>query len=176
MFDEAYHGTPTDDRILKLRSGRPITCFMRPEQRRHHVRVTGEWPVVCHRLTGDGLLGEPFPADTVDISAGGMLIVTDEPLYRPAKIAALLDMVEPKLVVRGSVVRAGGRGGRHTCAMRFDPLPASTTFALSRFVLLQTRERGQASSPVEPGRPDWWQRRSADGSDEGADTAEVETG
>jgi hypothetical protein len=149
---------------------------MRPEQRRYHVRVIGEWPVVCHRLTSDGLLGDPFGAETVDLSAGGMLIVTDELLYRPAKMAALLDMVEPRLVVRGSVVRAGGRDGRHLCAMRFDALPASTTFALSRFVLLQVRERGQASSPVPPGRVDWWHLRSASEPDESRDAAEAETG
>jgi c-di-GMP-binding flagellar brake protein YcgR len=149
---------------------------MRPEQRRYHVRVIGEWPVICHRLTSDGLLGEPFRAETVDLSAGGMLVVTDERLYRPAKMAALLDMVEPRLVMRGSVVRAGGRDGRHLCAMRFDTPPASTTFALSRFVLLQVKERGQAASPVPPGRLDWWHLRSAPEPDESPDTPEADAG
>jgi c-di-GMP-binding flagellar brake protein YcgR len=144
---------------------------MRPQQRRYHVRVLGEWPVVCHRLTSDGLLGEPFQAETVDLSAGGMLMVTDERLYRPAKMAAMLDMIEPRLMLRGSVVRAGGRDGRHLCAMRFEPLPASTIFTLSRFVLLQVRERGQASSPVPPGRPDWWHLRIASDQNQSPETA-----
>ena len=115
--------------------------------------------MVCHRLTNDGLLGEPFEGTTVDFSAGGLLMVTDELVYRPTKIAALLDMVEPKLVVRGTIVRAGGLDGRHLCAMRFDALDAPATFKITRFVFRETKQRGQAAAPVRPGRSDWWRTR-----------------
>ena len=137
---------------------------MRPKQQRHHFRVAGEWRVICHRITNDGLLGEPFTVDTVDISAGGMLMVTDALVYRPVKIAALLDMVEPKLVVRGTVVRAGGLNGRHLCATRFDTLDAATTFKRARFVFREMKQRGQAAEPVKAGRTDWWRLPGSDGS------------
>lgn len=133
---------------------------MRPEQQRHHFRVAGEWPVGCHRITTEGLLGEPFAGTTVDISAGGVLMETDELVYRPAKIAVLLDMVEPRLVVRGTIVRAGGRNGRHLCAMRFDNLDAATIFKITRFVFRETKQRGQATSAVRSSRQDWWRKRA----------------
>ena len=133
---------------------------MRPEQQRHHFRVAGEWPVVCHRITTEGLLGQPFAGTTVDVSAGGVLMVTDELLYRPTKIAMLLDMVEPRLVVRGTIVRAGGRNGRHLCAMRFDNADAATIFKITRFVFRETKQRGQAASRVQPSRQDWWRKRT----------------
>jgi c-di-GMP-binding flagellar brake protein YcgR len=155
-------------RFLKPINARPITCLMRPKQQRHHFRVAGEWRVICHRIANDGLLGDPFTVNTVDLSAGGMLMVTDELVYRPVKIAALLDMVEPKLVVRGTVVRAGGMNGRHLCAMRFDALDAATTFTLARFVLREMKQRGQAGEPVKAGRTDWWRSSGSDGADEDA--------
>ncbi len=93
-------------------------------------------------------------------------MTTDELVYRPVKIAALLDMVEPKLVVRGTVVRAGGLNGRHLCAMRFDSLDAATTFKLAQFVFRETKQRGQATAPVMSGRTDWWRLRGSDGGDQ----------
>jgi len=149
---------------------------MRPEQQRHHFRVAGEWAVGCHRITTEGLLGEPFAATTVDLSAGGVLMVTDELVYRPTKIALLLDMVEPRLVVRGTIVRAGGLNGRHLCAVRFDNVDAATTFKVSRFVFRETKQRGQASSLVRTSRQDWWRRRTAADHVGDAEQAEAEAG
>ena len=105
---------------------------MNQRQRRHHRRVEAEWPITCYRISDNGLMGEPFQATTVDLSAGGMAIVTDEPIFRPTHVAAHLGIGGLDLAVRGVVTRVGTRNGRLMAALQFDGLAVEDQIAIGR--------------------------------------------
>jgi c-di-GMP-binding flagellar brake protein YcgR len=129
---------------------------MHSRQRRHHRRVDVSWPVTCYRINPNGLPGEGFAAQTVDLSAGGMAIVTDEPIFRPTRVAARLRLDGTELLVRGVVVRVGSRDGRLMAALRFEGLDAVAQMAIARTVFRLARESGQGQRVVQPGDARWW--------------------
>jgi len=131
-------------------------------QRRHHRRVEAEWPITCHRITANGLGGEPFAATTVDLSAGGMAIVTDEPIFRPTLIAVGLDMAGLDLTVRGTVLRVGSSNGRLMAALQFDGLTVQEQIEIGRVVFREAKARGQGIRTIVPGEVLWWHARAAD--------------
>ena len=120
------------------------------------MRVQARWSVACQRIGRNGIAGEPFPAETLNLSAGGIGLISEQPLFRPMRVAVRLDMGELDLVVRGTVVRVDAREEGRMAAIRFDPLPAKDRLAITRFVMREARERGQLSRAVDPGTPRWW--------------------
>jgi c-di-GMP-binding flagellar brake protein YcgR len=128
----------------------------RSRQRRHHMRVQARWAVACQRIGRNGIAGEPFPAETLNLSAGGVGLLSEQPLFRPMRVAVRLDMGELDLVVRGAVTRVDARDEGRMAAIRFDPLPARDQLAITRFVMREARERGQLSRAIDPGTPRWW--------------------
>jgi c-di-GMP-binding flagellar brake protein YcgR len=137
---------------------------MQSRQRRHHRRVEVSWRVTCYRINDNGLPGEGFPADTLDVSAGGIAIVTDEPIFRPTRVAVRLELDGTELLARGVVVRVGSREGRFMAALRFEGLDVSAQMAIARTVFRIARDSGQGRRTVQPGDARWWHdRETGDG-------------
>jgi c-di-GMP-binding flagellar brake protein YcgR len=137
---------------------------MPESQRRHHRRVEAAWPVTCWRIADNGLPGEPFVAETVDLSAGGMAMVTDEPIFRPTRVLIQLKAAGLDMVMRGVVVRVGSHNGRLLAALRFEGLDREAKAAIVRMVFREAQTRGQGSRTVRPGDVRWWHDRPRDDS------------
>ena len=120
------------------------------------MRVQARWPVACARIGRNGIAGEAFPAETLNLSAGGIGLISEQPLFRPMRVAVRLDMGELDLVVRGTVTRVDAREEGRMAAIRFDTLPAVDRLAITRFVMREARDRGQLARPIDPGTSRWW--------------------
>jgi len=120
------------------------------------MRVQARWPVACARIGRNGIAGEAFPAETLNLSAGGIGLISEQPLFRPMRVAVRLDMGELDLVVRGTVTRVDAREEGRMAAIRFDTLPAVDRLVITRFVMREARDRGQLARPIDPGTSRWW--------------------
>lgn len=120
------------------------------------MRVQARWPVACARIGRNGIAGDAFPAETLNLSAGGVGLISEQPLFRPMRVAVRLDMGELDLVVRGTVTRVDAREEGRMAAIRFDTLPAADRLAITRFVMREARDRGQLARAVDPGTSRWW--------------------
>ncbi len=120
------------------------------------MRVQARWQVACQRIGRNGIAGEAFPAEVVNLSAGGVGLLSEQPLFRPTRVAVRLDMDGLDLVVRGTVIRVDAREEGRMAAVKFDQLPAAEQLAITRFVMREARERGQLSRAIIPGTPRWW--------------------
>jgi PilZ domain len=131
-------------------------------QKRHHLRVQGDWSAYVFRLTGGGLRGKGFQATVIDISAGGMAIIADEAIFRPARVEINLKFLGLELVARGTTVRVDNRGGRVIVAVRFDDLDIETEIRLGKAILREAHDRRQGATPVRPSDDTWWHRPASD--------------
>lgn len=120
---------------------------VRRVQRRRHVRVAVMLPTPV-RLGDEGAAAErELPGLTADLSAGGVRVLTPEPLSVGERVEVQLRLHDaaPFRCV-GRVVRTGehARGTesrRFWAGVEFHDLPAETVTALTRFVLDVQREQ-----------------------------------
>jgi c-di-GMP-binding flagellar brake protein YcgR len=95
------------------------------DDRRHFFRIMLRFPVECRRLTADGVVSSAFAAETVDLSAGGIRVVTDQSLGLRDRLRLEMRFGRPDYVLdaEASVVRVEtARDGRSICGLHFDGL------------------------------------------------------
>ena len=81
--------------------------------------------VECRRLTADGVASSAFAAETVDLSAGGIRVVTDQSLGLHDRLRLEMRFGRPDYMLdaKASVVRVGtARDGGWLCGLHFDGL------------------------------------------------------
>jgi len=89
--------------------------------RRQFFRMMMRFPVACRRLRPGGEGAERFDAETVDLSAGGVRIVTDRPVSPGDRFELEMRLGEPPttLDAEAHVVRvASRRSPRRECSVR----------------------------------------------------------
>jgi c-di-GMP-binding flagellar brake protein YcgR len=95
------------------------------DDRRQFFRIMLRFPVECRRLTPDGDAIAAFAAETVDLSAGGIRIVTSQSLGLRDRLRLEMRFGRPDYVLDADarVVRVEtARDGRSVCALHFDAL------------------------------------------------------
>jgi c-di-GMP-binding flagellar brake protein YcgR len=95
------------------------------DDRRHFFRIMLQFPVECRRLAPDGEATAAFAAETVDLSAGGIRIVTNQSLGMGDRLRLEMRFGRPDYMLdaEASVVRLEtARDGRSLCALHFDGL------------------------------------------------------
>jgi c-di-GMP-binding flagellar brake protein YcgR len=119
-------------------------------ERRAFLRVETEVDVTASLLAEDGTRGEAFPGQTVDLSAGGMLLRTQTALRSGDVLWLELTVEQPRILVftRATVVRIEPTG----YAVRFDELDEYVEQRMVRWVYGQDRRladrQAQARIPV----------------------------
>ena len=102
--------------------------------RRQFFRMMMRFPVACRRLRPGGEGAERFDAETVDLSVGGVRIVTDRSVSAGDRIELEMRLGEPPttLDAEAHVVRVEtAHDGRSVCALAFDSLDPSPSAASS---------------------------------------------
>jgi c-di-GMP-binding flagellar brake protein YcgR len=105
------------------------------EQRRNFFRVFVSLPVTVWRLD-DGSADEPFTAETQDLSAGGALLRSREPLEEGSMLRLGLVSDEPELDVEvtATVLRVWeDEHGRTLSAMKFGPVTEPVESSILRY-------------------------------------------
>jgi c-di-GMP-binding flagellar brake protein YcgR len=117
--------------------------------RRQFYRVLVRLPVDCRRLgAGDGTI-DAFAAETVDLSAGGMRIMTGNALAigDPLQLEMRFGQPEVALTVRARVVRIETTSdGRSLCALTFERLDPAAESRVVRAVFAEERRAAEARS------------------------------
>ena len=111
---------------------------MEPD-RRAFLRVQATLTVTCTPLLREGERGRPYPAETVDISAGGAKLVTRRPAAQGQRLWLEIRFQQPRFLVfvEASVVRVDD--DPHHIAVRFEGLDMYVQQRVVRWVYAQDR-------------------------------------
>jgi PilZ domain len=126
---------------------------MPDHQHRRHVRVlTTREAGVRHVDAATGLpVGDTFSAEVQNMSAGGALLLTQEPLRRGARVHIEIAWTAPPLTasLRGRVVRVAASQARRPGQRRVPTRRLDTPrVAIVRWVLQEAKRTNQMSAPV----------------------------
>jgi c-di-GMP-binding flagellar brake protein YcgR len=116
-------------------------------ERRAFLRVTAELPVVSSRAEDDGGAGPRFDGSTVDVSAGGIKMLTSAPVEAGELVQLEVRYAPPPILVfvDATVVRVDGPGSEaFACALRFDRLDRYVEQRLVRWVYAELRRAADA--------------------------------
>ena len=117
--------------------------------RRQFLRVLLRLPVDCCRLDGDGETIDAFAAEAVDLSAGGMRIITANALAIGDPLRLEMRFGQPEVALSGHarVVRIEtASDGRSLCALTFDRLDPASESHVVRAVFAEERRAAEAGS------------------------------
>jgi hypothetical protein len=120
-------------------------------ERRQFLRVEADLGATCSTVDEEGRRGTPFPARTVDLSAGGALLASDQTVRRGERLWIELTFARPRFLVfcEAEVVRH--RDSR-SFAVQFLELDEYTQQRVVRWVYAEDRRlfdrHAQARIPV----------------------------
>lgn len=121
------------------------------ENQRSFFRIDAAVAVVVRRLDSDGSEWDEFKGETVDLSAGGVLLTSDDFVPQGHCVEVVLHSDSPplELVGRGRVVRSWRRStGSWLSGVCFERLNAHAERELLRFCFLKEREMAERVSNV----------------------------
>lgn len=109
------------------------------------------FPVECRRLTPEGVATAAFAAETVDLSAGGIRIVTEQSLGLRDRLKLELRFGRPDYVLdaEATVVRLETAvDGRSLCGLRFDGLDRVSEQRVVQAVFAEERRAAEQQARV----------------------------
>jgi hypothetical protein len=125
-------------------------------ERRAFLRVSAELPVVWSRAEDEGEAGPRFDGSTVDVSAGGIKMLTPAPVGEGELVRLEVRYAPPPILVfsDATVVRVDEPGpDEYSCALRFDGLDRYVEQRLVRWVYAEQRRvaerRASARVPLQ---------------------------
>ena len=121
------------------------------ENQRSFFRIDAAVAVVVRRLDSDGSEWDEFTGETVDLSAGGVLLTSHDfvPQGHCVEVTLHSDSPPLELVGRGRVVRSWRRStGSWLSGVCFERLNAHAERELLRFCFLKEREMAERVSNV----------------------------
>ncbi|HET7171572.1 MAG TPA: PilZ domain-containing protein [Gaiellales bacterium] len=121
------------------------------ENQRAFFRIDVVVPTVVRRLDAGGQAWDEFGGETIDLSAGGVLLAGSEPAPEDHLVEVVLRSGEPPLDVtaRGRVVRSDrAADGAWLSAVRFERIPSATERELVRFCFQKEAETAKRVSTV----------------------------
>ena len=121
------------------------------ENQRAFFRIDVVVPTVVRRLDAGGEAWDEFGGETIDLSAGGVLLAGSEPAPEEHLVEVVLRSGEPHLDVtaRGRVVRSDrAADGAWLSAVRFERVPSATERELVRFCFQKEAETAKRVSTV----------------------------
>jgi c-di-GMP-binding flagellar brake protein YcgR len=121
------------------------------ENQRAFFRIDVVVPTVVRRLDAGGAAWDEFGGETIDLSAGGVLLAGSEPAPENHVVEVVLRSGEPPLDVtaRGRVVRSDrAADGAWLSAIRFERIPSATERELVRFCFQKEAETAKRVSHV----------------------------
>jgi len=121
------------------------------ENQRAFFRIDVAVPTVVRRLDAGGEAWDEFGGETIDLSAGGVLLAGSEPAPEEHLVEVVLRSGEPPLDVtaRGRVVRSDrAADGAWLSAVRFERVPSATERELVRFCFQKEAETAKRVSTV----------------------------
>jgi PilZ domain-containing protein len=121
------------------------------ENQRAFFRIDVVVPTVVRRLDAGGEAWDEFGGETIDLSAGGVLLAGSEPAPEEHLVEVVLRSGEPHLDVtaRGRVVRSDrASDGAWLSAVRFERIPSATERELVRFCFQKEAETAKRVSTV----------------------------
>ncbi|HSD02462.1 MAG TPA: PilZ domain-containing protein [Gaiellales bacterium] len=121
------------------------------ENQRAFFRIDVVVPTVVRRLDAGGEAWDEFGGETIDLSAGGVLLAGSEPAPEEHLVEVVLRSGEPPLDVtaRGRVVRSDrAADGAWLSAVRFERVPSATERELVRFCFQKEAETAKRVSTV----------------------------
>jgi PilZ domain-containing protein len=121
------------------------------ENQRAFFRIDVAVPTVVRRLDAGGEAWDEFGGETIDLSAGGVLLAGSEPAPEEHLVEVVLRSGEPHLDVtaRGRVVRSDrASDGAWLSAVRFERIPSATERELVRFCFQKEAETAKRVSTV----------------------------
>lgn len=121
------------------------------ENQRAFFRIDVVVPTVVRRLDAGGEAWDEFGGETIDVSAGGVLLAGSEPAPEEHLVEVVLRSGEPSLDVtaRGRVVRSDrAADGAWLSAVRFERIPSATERELVRFCFQKEAETAKRVSTV----------------------------
>lgn len=130
------------------------------ENQRAFFRIDAVVPVVVHRLDRDGNAWDEFAGETVDLSAGGLLLSANEYVPTGQAIEVVLSSALPPLELRSRarVVRSWRTAtGKWLSGVCFERLASQAERDLVKFCFMKEREMAERVSNVRidiaiPGR------------------------
>jgi hypothetical protein len=130
------------------------------ENQRAFFRIDAVVPVVVHRLDRDGNAWDEFAGETVDLSAGGLLLSASEYVPTGDAIEVVLSSTRPPLELRSRarVVRSWRTAtGQWLSGLCFERLGSQAERDLVKFCFMKEREMAERVSNVRidvaiPGR------------------------
>jgi c-di-GMP-binding flagellar brake protein YcgR len=135
--------------MIQCRS-RAITWSV-SDNKRAFFRIDIVVPTVVRRLDTVGMAWDEFGGETIDLSAGGVLLAGSEPAPEEHLVEVVLRSGEPPLDVtaRGRVVRSvRASDGVWLSAVRFERIPSATERELVRFCFQKEAETAKRVSTV----------------------------
>ena len=114
---------------------------MSQDERRNFLRVPMRLPAQLWRL-GAGAPDEPLPAQTLDISGGGLQVTVDGPLGMHDRVRIELCLADPsfELATEARVVRiSAGRDGRAHYALAFERIDRRAEQRIVQLVFAEER-------------------------------------
>jgi hypothetical protein len=125
---------------------------MPDHQHRRHVRVlTIREAGVRHVDAATGLpVGDTFSAEVQNMSAGGALLLTQEPLRRGTGVHIEIAWTAPPLTasLRGRVVRVAACPAGAQVSVEFQHADWTPRVAIVQWVLQEAKRTNQMSAPV----------------------------
>ena len=121
------------------------------ENQRSFFRIDAAVAVVVRRLDSDGSEWDEFEGETVDLSAGGVLLTSEDFVPQGHNVEVALHSASPplELVGRGRVVRSWRRStGSWLSGVCFERLNAHAERELLKFCFLKEREMAERVSNV----------------------------
>jgi c-di-GMP-binding flagellar brake protein YcgR len=121
------------------------------ENQRAFFRIDVAVPAVVRRLDAGGEAWDEFGGETIDLSAGGVLLAGSEPAPEEHLVEVVLRSGEPPLdvTVRGRVVRSDrAADGAWLSAVSFERIPSTTERELVRFCFQKEAETAKRVSTV----------------------------
>jgi PilZ domain len=130
------------------------------ENQRAFFRIDAVVPVVVHRLDRDGTAWDEFPGETVDLSAGGLLLSAGEYVPTGHAIEVVVSSAIPPLELRSRarIVRSWRTAsGEWLSGVCFERLGSQAERDLVKFCFMKEREMAERVSNVRidiaiPGR------------------------
>ena len=121
------------------------------ENQRSFFRIDAAVAVVVRRLDSDGSEWDEFEGETVDLSAGGVLLTSEDFVPQGHNVEVALHSESPPLELsgRGTVVRSWRRStGSWLSGVCFERLNAHAERELLKFCFLKEREMAERVSNV----------------------------
>ena len=121
------------------------------ENQRAFFRIDVVVPTVVRRLDAGGEAWDEFGGETIDLSAGGVLLAGSEPAPEEHLVEVVLRSGDPPLDItaRGRVVRSDrAADGAWLSAVRFERVPSATERELVRFCFQKEAETARRVSTV----------------------------